>query len=327
MRKRNIIIFGIFLLIVLFFTGCSSDASAKKEPIKFADAGWESARFHNEVAGIIIEEGYGYKTEEVTGSTAAIMTGIENNDIDVHMEIWSENVMDIYEPGLEEGYYIKQSVNFDDNFQGLYVPTYVIEGDPERGIEPMAPDLKYITDLPDYWELFKDPEDDSKGRVIGSISGWTVDEILFDGFEHYNLDESYNYFRPGSESAISISLASAYEKGEPWIGYNYEPNWVMGKYDMTPILEEDPEGPLQSIGAQDIDIITNDSLPERAPDVVEFLQNYETSSDIANEALVFIEEDEATANEAAIKFLKENEDLWTQWVSDEVVEKVQKAIK
>src|SRR5699024_11288648 len=94
----------------------------------------------------------------------------------------------------------KQSVNFDDNFQGLYVPTYVIEGDPERGIEPMAPDLKYITDLPDYWELFKDPEDDSKGRVIGSISGWTVDEILFDGFEHYNLDESYNYFRPGSES-------------------------------------------------------------------------------------------------------------------------------
>src|SRR5690625_2338880 len=156
MRKRNIIIFVIFLLIVLFFTGGSWDACAKKEPIQFGDGGWESARFHNEGACIIIEEGYGYKTEEVTGSTAAIMTGIENNDIDVHMEIWSENVMDIYEPGLEEGYYIKQSVNFDDNFQGLYVPTYVIEGDPERGIEPMAPDLKYITDLPDYWELFKD---------------------------------------------------------------------------------------------------------------------------------------------------------------------------
>lgn len=317
----------IAFLSLLVTAGCGGSTDAEtNEPIIFADDGWDSLRFHNEVAGTIIEEGYGYETEQVTGSTAAIYTALEEGDADVHMEIWTQNDEEVYTKGIEEGYYIKLSTNFDDNHQGLYVPTYVIEGDPERGIEPLAPDLKYITDLPDYWELFEDPEDPEKGRIIGAISGWNVDEILYDAFEHYGLDENYNYFRAGSESAINISLSDAYEKGEPWIGYNYEPNWVMGKYDMTPILEEEP-GPLESIGAQDIDIISNDRLPERAPEVVDFLKNYQTSSAIANDALGYMQDEEASTEEAALKFLKENEDLWTQWVPEDVAEKVKEAIK
>lgn len=126
---------------------------------------------------------------------------------------------EIYDKGLDEGYYVKLSVNFADNFQGLYVPTYVIEGDAERGIEPMAPDLKYMTDLPEYWEVFLDPEDDQKGRIIDLIPGWTVDEILRDGYEEYGLDENYNYFSPGSEASINISLADAnclLNRAIPW---------------------------------------------------------------------------------------------------------------
>lgn len=325
----KLILIGLLsIVLMLVMTACSNDAGAdKKEPIIFADGGWDSLKFHNEIAGIIISEGYGYETETISGSTAALMKGIEQEEIDIHMELWSENLGDTYFDGVENGDYIQLSVNFDDNFQGLYVPTYVIEGDSARGIDPIAPDLKYITDLPDYWEVFKDPEDEGKGRIIGSISGWTVDEILYEGIQKYGLDDHYNYFRPGSESSINISLASAYEKGEPWIGYNYEPNWVMGKYDMTPILEEVEDGPLSSIGAQDIDIISNKSLPERAPDVVDFLKKYKTSSLIANNALVYIQDEKASAHDAAIKFLHENEDIWTTWVPKEIAQKVKEAIK
>lgn len=242
------------------------------------------------------------------------------------MESWTENNKEIYTKGIEEGYFVKQAINFDDNFQGLYVPTYVIEGDPERGIEPMAPDLKYITDLPEYWELFQDPENKDRGKIVGAISGWNVDEILHEGFEYYNLGEHSHYFRPGSESALNSSLVSAYEKGDPWIGYSYEPTWVLGKYDMTPIIEEDPDGPLKTLGAQDVNIITNKDLSDRLPDAAEFLQNYGTTSDLINDALGFMESEDASAHETAIKFLKENEDIWLDWVSDEVAEKVKDAI-
>ncbi|MBP1948367.1 ABC transporter substrate-binding protein [Virgibacillus litoralis] len=327
MKKFNIVIMVIAFLSLLVTVGCSDKTDAdSKEKIVFADDGWDSLRFHNQIARTIIEEGYGYETEKLSGSTPAIYTAIEEGQVDVHMEIWTKNDEEVYTKGIEEGYFIKLSTNYDDNHQGFYVPTYVIEGDPERGIEPVAPDLKYITDLPEYWELFKDPADPEKGRIIGAISGWNVDKILYDAFKHYGLDENYNYFRAGSETGINISLSEAYNNGEPWIGYNYEPNWVMGKFDMTPILEKEP-GPLEKIGAQDIDIISNESLPERAPEVVEFLKNYKTSSKIANDALVYMQEEEASHEDAALKFLKENEDLWTKWVPEDVAAKVKEGIK
>src|SRR5690606_41724970 len=39
--------------------------------------------------------------------------------------------------------------------------------------------------------------------------------------------------------SLVASMASAYERGEPWVGYYWEPTWVMGLYDMT--LLDEPE--------------------------------------------------------------------------------------
>lgn len=321
--------FSIFLIIFgILLAGCSGDEGQtdKKEPIIFADEGWDSVRFHNEVAGTIIEEGYGYKTDQTIGSSAAVWQGLEKAQIDVHMEAWTENLKEIYTNAIESGEVVKLAVNFDDNYQGLYVPTYVIEGDAERGIEPIAPDLAYITDLSKYKDLFQDPDDPEKGRIIGSISGWSVDEMLQEAVVDYGLDEMFNYMTPGSEAAINTSLVDAYEKGEPWVGYNYEPNWIMGIYDMTPLQEEDPNGIVSQIASQDINIVANIHLEDRAPEVVEFLEKYQTSSEITSDALSYIHEEEATPYDAAIKFLQENEDLWTEWVPKDISEKVKEAI-
>ncbi|WP_027964603.1 glycine betaine ABC transporter substrate-binding protein [Halalkalibacillus halophilus] len=324
---KSFIITSILLSLVVM-TACNDSEAAgeDKEPIVFADAGWDSLLFHNEIASIIIEAGYDYETEQMTGSSSAVWTGISEGSIDVHMEVWKDNLAEIYEPGIENGEFEAVSLNFDDNYQGFYVPTYVIEGDEERGIDPVAPDLKYVSDLPDYYELFEDPEDSSKGQIIGAIPGWTVDEILHDAYEHYGLDETFNYTRPGSEAAINTSLSAAYDAGEPWVGYNYEPNWIMGQYDMTPIVEEE-EGPLESIATQDIEIVVTSDLPDRAPEVTEFLSSYQTNSEIANDALVYIQNESASAHDAAVKFLEEHEDMWTEWVSDEVADKVREEIQ
>ena len=328
MKISRQLIASIFLIMGIFLYGCGTDGeqAGKNEPIIFADEGWDSVRFHNEIAGIIIEEGYGFDTEQTTGSSAAIWKGLEQGDIDVHMEAWTENLGEIYTDAIDSGEVEKLSVNFDDNYQGLYVPTYMIEGDEERGIEPTAPDLKYITDLPEYVDLFTDPDDPDMGRIIGSISGWSIDEILEEAIEDYGLDEYYNYVSPGSESSINASLVKAYEDGEPWVGYNYEPNWIMGLYDMTPLLEENPDGIVAQVASQDINVAANVSLEDRAPEVVEFLKKYETTSDIASEALTYIQEEDADAHDAAIKFLEENEDIWTEWVPEDVANQVKEGL-
>jgi len=60
-------------------------SAATKNKIVFADPGWDSVRFHNGVAQTIIEEGYGYPTEVISGSTPATFLGLKEGEIFVIM--------------------------------------------------------------------------------------------------------------------------------------------------------------------------------------------------------------------------------------------------
>jgi glycine betaine/proline transport system substrate-binding protein len=330
----------IMLLIALTACGAANNQEQgqqdegkpkKNDPITFADAGWDSLRFHNAVAQFIAEKGYGYETEVTVGSTPATLQGIQTGSIDAYMEIWTTNILDKYNEMLDNGV-VELSVNFDDNAQGLYVPTYMIKGDPNRGIEPMTPNLKSVKDLPEYWEIFKDPENPSKGRIYGSPPGWEVDQSLGVKMKTYNLEETYTYFRPGSGAALAASIESAFEKGEPWVGYYWDPTWITGKFDLT--LLEEPEYTEECWGKDlgcefppnRVTIAVHEDMVIDAPDFVEFLKNYKTSSDLTAEALAYMQDNDATVEQAAEWFLKEKQDLWTQWVPEEIADKVKNAI-
>lgn len=296
----------------------------EKRTLVFADAGWDSIRIHNAIAAEIIEKGYGYKTEVLTGSSPIVIQGLRQGDIDICMETWTDNILELYQEGIAKGEIIELSVNFDDNAQGLYVPTYVIKGDPERGIPPLAPDLKSIKDLPRYWQIFRDPDNPSQGRIYGSPPGWAADQILRTKMETYNLQERYDYFNPGSDTALNTSLVSAYEKGEPWVGYYWDPTWITGKYDLT-LLADEPytidkweAGYACEFPGVKVTVAVNSRMKEKAPDVMAFLKNYQTSTKITSQLLAFMQDHEGDIEETVQWFFAEYEDLWTSWVSPEV---------
>ncbi|WP_163971391.1 ABC transporter substrate-binding protein [Oceanobacillus halotolerans] len=337
--KKLILLFSATILVVLAACGGGDEGSESDESgggdidtIVLADAGWDSIRVHNSIAQKIIEDGYGYDTDVTAGSTAATIQGHREGDIDVYMEVWTDNVKEVYEEAIDAGDFENVSVNFDDNVQGLYVPTYVIEGDEERGIEPAAPDLRTVEDLKNYPEVFEDPEDPGRGRVINAPSGWAVQEHIDAKFDLYGLEETMNNFAPGSDAAIVADLTDAYEAGEPWVGYYWSPTAVTAKFDLT-LLEEpeyDQEVWEETKGTEfppnDVVVTVYKDLPDQAPEVVDFLSNYETSNDLTEEALSYMDENEASAEEAAIWWMNEHEDLWTSWVPEEIAEKVKEAM-
>lgn len=318
---------SVFGLVLTACAGGDDSASDDKGEIIFAQAGWESNQLHNAIAGTIAEEVFGYTWDEITGSTPVTHEGLLEDEIDVHMEEWTDNVP-TYVQDVEDGKLQELGVNFDDNYQGVYVPRYVIEGDEERGIEASAPDLEYFWDLKDYPEVFEDDEVEGKGRLYGAISGWEVDDILQKKYEYHNLDETFEYFPPGSDTALQTAIIDAVDKGEPIAAYYWEPTALLGEFDMV-LLEDEPYEDEEAFQAgktelppMEVTIATSNGFyeDEDNEEMIEFLTNYETSSPLTSEGLAMVEENDGDYEEAAKDFLREHDELLDEWLDEEDAE-------
>lgn len=346
--KNRFVMLGLLILVGSLLAACGdSDDEADAEsgssgdatwdqPVVFGDGGFASVQFHNRVAQYILEHGYGYETESIPAEGITRIQGLIGGDIHATMEMWAQQTPS-FAPAVEEGTVIDLGTNYPESVQGWYVPTYMIEGDPERGIEPMTPDLKSVEDLAQYAQVFQDPEIPEKGRFYNCIGGWNCAKVNDAKLKAYGLDDDFNSFMPGSGPALATSLVSAYETGEPWVGYYWAPTWIFALLDLTQI--EEPEYTDEcwdqiftgEVGCAypsvKVHVAVTDEFAEAAPDAIEFLDNYESTMDDTNDVLFYIHDNEATADQAAIWWLENNEDIWTEWATDEAVEGVQEALE
>ncbi len=310
-------------LILLVLAGCSltNNGASQKGHIKMADAGWDSIRLHNAIIGHIGEAAYDLTWEEVPGSTPITYEALKMRDIDVYSEVWTDNLPD-YKKDLDVGLFLELSINFDDNAQGIYVPTYVIEGDVERGIQASAPDLKTVKDLKQYADVFADDDHPDKGRLYGAIPGWEADQIMRSKWEFHKLDDTFIYFSPGSEAALAAAFTSAYEKGQPVVGYYWEPTWLLGKYDFT-LLEDDPyvdqEAYLQgqtTFPSLPVTVAARLDFDQDYPEFTEFLRHYQTSSAFTSEGLAYMQDTGANYQEAALWIIQTNEAMFSSMMPE-----------
>ncbi len=321
MLKRLVATF-IWVLIMLpisvFANGVDEEAA---QTIVFADLTWDSAMVHNRIVGFIIEHGLekNYKAEYLGGATIPSLTGLSEGDIDIDMESWHSNFQDLYEDLIEKGKIVDLGKNLPDAPQGWYIPRYVLEGDSERGIDPVAPDLDSVADLDDYAHLFADPEDPKKGLIYLGVSGWAVTEVQENFFDEQGLGASYNKSIPGSAAALAATMAAAFDRGEPWIGYWWEPTAIMGRLDMVRL-------PGTELPPADVNILVNPSLLDTAPDIVTILKKYDTTVAVNNEFLLQMETMNTDAEGAAIWFLENREDIWLDWVDADVAARVRDAL-
>ncbi|KPU43398.1 glycine betaine transporter periplasmic subunit [Oxobacter pfennigii] len=332
MKNKRIVtlILAIVFCLPVFLAGCNSKTDTVT--ITATDNGWDSQKLHNSIAKFIVENGYdNYEFQLSTGSSTMNWQAIIAGDVDLDIESWTDNVA-TYPDDVKNGDIVDVGILVPDSAQGLYVPRYVIEGDAERGIEAVAPDLKTVEDLKKYADVFPDDEDPKKGRIYGSIPGWMADEILYKKYEYYGLNEGYNYVRLGSEATLFASLNSAYNLGNPWVGYCYEPTWISGKLDLV-LLEDAPydaglftEGK-SSFPSQALKIVSSNKFAEKAPDLLEFFKKYKTGSELISKALAHLDETGETHDETAKWFLKEYDYLLDEWLPKENADRVREALK
>jgi glycine betaine/proline transport system permease protein/glycine betaine/proline transport system substrate-binding protein len=120
---------------------------------------------------------------------------------------------------------------------------------------------------------------------------------------------------------------SAYNLGQAWVGYCYEPTWITGKLDLI-LLEDAPfelsaflEGKT-AFSTQELLNVSSSKFPAKAPDIMEFIKKYKTSSALISDALAYLDETKASHEATAIWFLKKYDNLIDEWLPAENARKL-----
>ena len=321
----------------------------ERQAIKFHDPQLETIQEHNAIAMYITQHGFGYPVEQVTGTTGTMRVALPQGDLDVNMELWrtSLRIRDWYDENVAAGKLVDLAGTVDNvpngskgqiletSMQGIYVPTYVVE---------QNPGLKSVLDLPNYVELFPDPGDPTKGLVTNCAIGWNCQKVIRAKWFAYGLNDTFNLLEPCTRAGIDANIVGAYSAGEPVASYYWEPTKLIADLDMT--LLEEPEWTPEcqaaidaAIGAEpyestmgcafqasDVHTVVHSGLVERAPEVTEFLGKIFVGTLPLADLVAWKNDNNKEWEEAAIYYLKTNEDVWTQWVPAHVDAKVKEAL-
>lgn len=204
--------------------------------------------------------------------------------------------------------------------EGWYVPTYVIEGDPERGIEPMCPSLPNWEALNECVDLFKTDETGDKGAFLTAGLEWA--KYYGDEDRIKNLGLNYEIVFTGSDAALSAAIKRKYDRGEPFVALAWSPHYVTLKYDLTrvefPEYTDECWGDTYACNWPDITLykVMSAEFPEKYPTANAIFEAADLDENDIREMMIAVEEEGLSYEEAAQAWMEENTDRWQSWVPE-----------
>ncbi|MFD2645004.1 ABC transporter substrate-binding protein [Pseudomonas japonica] len=313
-----------------------STLAAPRAPIHFGEITWESGSFTTEVLRLIVEHGYGYPTDTLPGSTVSMEVALARNDIQVIAEEWAGR-SPAWVKAEQAGQVLALGDTVKNADEGWWVPEFVIKGDAERGIAPLAPDLRDVNDLKRYAEVFADPEAPGKGRFLNSPSGWTSETVNSQKLKAYGLDGLYTNFRSGSGAALDAEITSSIRRGKPVLFYYWSPTPLMGRFKLVrleePAFDEQAWATLTDAGnpapkgsrslPAKLSIGVSKAFHTQYPDLVAFFSKVDLPIDLLNAVLGRMSEQRQDPALAARAFLQDNPQVWHGWLPREQRGKVE----
>jgi glycine betaine/proline transport system substrate-binding protein len=329
--------FGALIALSLLST---PSLAANCGSISISEMNWASAELMANVDKFILHEGYGCDVSLVPGATQTTFASMnEKGQPDMAPEMWTNAVSVPLKKAMGEGrlHSVNQSP-ITDLGEGWWITPKTARDHPE---------LKTVLDILKHPEIFPDKEEPSKGAFITCPAGWgcqLVNANLFRGFDMEN--KGWKLVDPGSAAGLDGSMSKAVERGTYWFGYYWSPTAMIGKYNMVKVpfgvpfagkdhwdnciakSEQECADPQPSAWTQsEVQTIITDKLKKKGGKaVIDYLSNRVFPGPVMNQMLVYMGDNQASGEDAAIEFLLTKEDVWTQWVPADVANKVKKSL-
>ena len=299
--------------LMLVVSACAG-AAQNKIPIKLAENPWAGSSINVNVAKIILQEELGYEVEIVTidenGQWPAIATG----DISASLEVWPSGHAENIAQYIDDQKVVENAGELGVVGKiGWYVPTYVVEENPELAT----------------WEGFMDPENaklfaTAETGELGQFLAGDPSYVQYDADIIKNLGLPLQVVSTGSEQAELAALDAAVSRGEPLLMYLWTPHSVHAKHALTevklpPYSEEcyaqaDSGGIACDYPPDVLLKIVWGELKTEAPEAYTFIKNFKLTNEDQIAMLGAVEVEGQTVEAAAQAWVDANEDTWRAWL-------------
>ena len=334
---------GLIIAAVLVFWIINSDKADNQTAgtdcgdVSIADMNWASAEFAAHLDAFILKHGYGCNVKIIPGDTVPTTTSmVEKAEPDIAPELWMNSVRETIAQAKEEGkLQIAAAILKDGGEEGWWIPQYTADKHPE---------LKTVQDVLDRPDLFVHPENKNRGGFMTCPAGWGCEVANGNLSKAFEFDKNgFDLIDPGSAAGFDGSIAKAYERNQNWFGYYWAPTAILGKYPMKKldfasdydaknwdgcISKPDCPNPKRSSWTvSEVSTMITANFAQSAPaSVIDYLSKRSFENKRLNVILAWMSENQAPGAEGAERFLKDHEEVWSQWVSDKAVGRIKAAL-
>ena len=139
-----------------------------------------------------------------------------------------------------------------------------------------------------------------------------------------NLDLNYKVVFAGSETALIEGFRKAEENKTPYLGYFYEPQWFLSEVPLVKVNlpeytegcdADADEGRLRLPGLH-LNKVVSTEWSESGSPAVDLVKNFTWTNDDQNLVAKYIAEDGMDPDEAADKWIDENQDKVDAWLGN-----------
>ncbi|MFE2935727.1 ABC transporter substrate-binding protein [Streptomyces sp. NPDC059278] len=316
MRSRTIAAAAAFGLLAL--TGCGA-ADMTKQSSPYADAhgaktvtlsvqSWVGAQANAAVAQYLLEHELGYRVDTVQIDEVPAWDALSQGRVDAILEDWGH-------PEQEQRYVADKKTIAPGGELGVtghigwFVPKYFADTNP---------DVTDWKNLDKYADRLRTAESGGKGQLLdGSPSYVTNDKALVK-----NLDLDYQVVFSGSEAAQITQIKQFAKEKKPFLTYWYKPQWLFEQVPMTevklPAYEEgcdaDPAKVACAYPHTPLRKFLNARFADAGGPAAGFLKNFHWTTEDQNEVALMIADRKLSPEQAAERWVKENESTWRAWL-------------
>jgi glycine betaine/proline transport system substrate-binding protein len=283
----------------------AADLGAKDETIKLAINEWTGQHVTTHIAGQLLEK-MGYKVEYVTAGNYPQFEGLSDGSISATLEVWMNNVGDIFPKALESGKIVDIGQLGLKTREGWIFPKYMVD------VCPGLPDWSALT-KPDCLKALATPETFPNGRVLDYPADWGSRSATIIADNNLPLTA----VPAGSEGALVAELESAAAAKKPLLMMFWAPHYALAETEvdwiqMPPCKTQENE---HCINPPEVHKVVWKDFADKWPAAFAFLQRLQMDAAEQQKMMLAIDKNGEDIDAVTKAWIDANEATWGPWVS------------